>query len=45
VVKVGNNISADPQHWGPTRVRAQPPPVFTHDCVAMQSSILQTTQQ
>ena len=20
--------SADPQHWGPTRVRAQPPPVL-----------------
>ena len=28
VVKVGKNISTDPQHWGPTRVRAQPPPVF-----------------
>ncbi|XP_052367344.1 uncharacterized protein LOC118374024 isoform X2 [Oncorhynchus keta] len=32
---------ADPQHWGPTRVCAQSPPVyslFTHDCVATHAS-------
>jgi gmma-aminobutyric acid receptor subunit gamma/cGMP-dependent protein kinase 2 len=34
------NISTDPQHCGPTKVHAQPPPVlpFTHDCVAMHAS-------
>ena len=30
---------ADSQHWGPTRVRAQPPTVLlTHYCMAMHSS-------
>ena len=29
---------ADPQHWVPKRVRAQPPPVLTYDCVAMHNS-------
>jgi hypothetical protein len=28
VVKVGNITFTDPHHWGPTRVRAQPPPVL-----------------